>query len=140
MKSIISTNLLKFIITTTLLTIVFRFFLSMSITNKAMVPLMLSALIYGLAMWFNGKYFGKKDYDELPIYDIGFRFHVATFVTHNLISILWFVAGLASVNESIQTNYIIVSSWAVGLVIHLFYYISTRRSAIKNLNKDDLFE
>lgn len=140
MKILITSNLLKFTLTTIILTTVFRLALSTSITNKMIIAVILSAVIYAILMWFNGRYFGKSEYEYLPIYDIGFRFHFSTFITHNLVSIFWFVFGFESHYENIKTIYITALIWSVFLITHFVYFLSIRKSTIKNLYKEDLFE
>lgn len=49
---------------------------------------------YGLSMAISGWYFGRKDAEYLPIYDIGFRFHLTPYLVHNMISILCIGIGL----------------------------------------------
>jgi|SaaInlStandDraft_1057018.scaffolds.fasta_scaffold18744_4 hypothetical protein len=140
MKSLITPNLIKFTLVTIILTILFRIGLSTSITNGMMIAVILSAIIYAISMWINGSYFGRKEYEYLPIYDIGFRFHLSTFIAHNLISLLWFVFGFESKYENINVIYITALIWSVLLIIHFVYYLSVRKSSIKNLDKEDLFE
>lgn len=140
MKSLITSNLLKFTAVTLILTILFRIGLSTSITNGATIAVILSAVVYAISMWINGSYFGRKDYEYLPIYDIGFRFHLSTFIAHNVVSILWFVFKFESKYENINTIYITALIWSVFLIVHLVYYLSLRKSSIKNLDNEDLFE
>jgi hypothetical protein len=140
MKTLITANLLKFTLATVILTIVFRIGLSTSITNKMTLAVILCSIVYGILMWFNGSYFGRKEYEYLPIYDIGFRFHLSTFLVHNLISILWFVFAFESKYENIKIIYITALIWSAFLFIHLIYYLSIRKSSINNLDKKDLFE
>lgn len=140
MKTLITPNLLKFTLTTVILTIFFRLGLSTSITNKMIIAVILSAVIYAVLMWLNGRYFGRKEYEYLPIYDIGFRFHLSTFFSHNLVSIFWFVFGFESHYENITTIYMTALIWSVFLIIHFVYFLSIRKSTIKNLDKENLFE
>lgn len=140
MKSLITPNLIKFTLITIILTILFRIGLSTSITNEMMIAVILSAIIYAISMLINGSYFGRKEYEYLPIYDIGFRFHLSTFIAHNVISILWFAFGFESKYENIKVIYITALIWSVFLIIHLVYFLSVRKSSIKNLDKEDLFE
>jgi hypothetical protein len=79
MKTLITANLLKFTLATVILTIVFRIGLSTSINNKMTLAVILCSIVYGILMWFNGSYFGRKEYEYLPIYDIGFRFYFRHF-------------------------------------------------------------
>jgi uncharacterized membrane protein (UPF0182 family) len=80
MKALINPNLQKFTLIAIILTIVFRLGLSASIAHKLVLAVVLTSVIYAILMWLNGSYFGKKDYEYLPIYDIGFRFHLSTFL------------------------------------------------------------
>lgn len=140
MKTLITPNLLKFTLATALLTVIFRIGLSTSITNKMKLAVILCAIVYGFLIWFNGTYFGRKEYEYLPIYDIGFRFHLATFLAHNVVSLLWFVFTFESKYENIKVIYLTALIWSVFLIIHLVYYLSVKKSSIKNLDKEDLFE
>ena len=140
MKNLITPNLLKFTLTTILLTILFRLALSSFITSKMTFALIFSSIVYGILMWVNGNYFGRKEYEYLPIYDVGFRFHLSTFLAHNIVSILWFVFGFQSKFESIRIIYMTAGIWSIFLLIHLIYYVSVRRSTINDLDREDLFE
>lgn len=140
MKTLITPNLINFTLTALFLTIIFRIGLSTSITDEMIVGVIISALAYAILMWFNGSYFGRKEYEYLPIYDIGFRFHLMTFIVHNGVSLLWFVFGFESKYENINVIFMTAIIWSIFLIIHLVYYISVRKATIKNLDKEDLFE
>ncbi|QFZ53417.1 hypothetical protein FEZ18_00640 [Oceanihabitans sp. IOP_32] len=140
MKTLLTKNLLTFTWVTLLLTIIFRAGLSTAITNKMTIAIILCAVIYAILMWFNGRYFGKKDYEYLPLYDVGFRFHLSTFIAHNTVSLLWFVFAFESKYENIKVIYITALIWLVFLILHFLYFLSIRKSSIKNLDKDNLFE
>ncbi len=132
--------LLRFALTATVLTIIFRYSLSYGIENKSLIIITLSAILYGVAMFISGWYFGKKDSEYLPIYDVGFRFHFTTYLTHNLISLLWFVFGFNSQKEKIVTIYITAIIWGTLLLVHFIFFLWARKNSINNLNKEDLFE
>lgn len=140
MKKLITPNLLKFTLATGILTTIFRVGLSASITNKMEIAVILCAVVYGILMWLNGSYFGRKEYEYLPIYDIGFRFHLAAFLAHNMVSVLWFALAFESKYESIKIIYLTALIWSIFLGIHLIYYFSAKKSTIKNLDKEELFE
>lgn len=140
MKTLITPNLIKFAIASIILTIVFRFGLSTSITHKTTIAIVICAITYAILMWVNGYYFGKKEHEYLPINDIGFRFHLTTFLSHNLVSILWFAFAFESKYENNTSIYFTALVWLIFLIIHFAYYLSIRKSSIKNLNKKDLFE
>ncbi len=113
MKSLITQNIIKFTITTLILTILFRIGLSTSITNELTLAVILSAITYAILMYINGSYFGRKEYEYLPIYDIGFRFHLSTFIAHNVVSIFWFAFGFESKYENIKVIYITALIWSI---------------------------
>lgn len=139
MKSI-THYLIKFAATAIILTVFFRLCLSYGIENKNAPIIIASSVIYGLAMFCAGWYFGKKDGDYLPIYDVGFRFHFATFLIHNTISLLWFIFNLQSKYENIKTIYITILIWIPLLLFHLYFYVKARKKSINGLYKADLFE
>ena len=140
MKTLITSSLLKFNLVAIILTLIFRISLSTSITYKMSTAVAVTAILYSIFMWFNGSYFGRKEYEYLPIHDVGFRFHLSSFLVHNLVSILWFVFHFNSKYEKINVIYATALIWFVFLIIHFIYYLSCRKSSIKNLDKEDLFE
>ncbi|WP_134088094.1 hypothetical protein [Olivibacter sp. XZL3] len=88
----------------------------------------------------SGWFFGRKDANFLPLYDIGFRFHLATYVIYHGISLLWFALALNAKQETIDSLYRSLLLWGFFLAIHFIFYLRTRKDTIKNLSKDDLFE
>lgn len=137
---LITSNLLKFAGTATLLAVIFRFCLSFGIENHSNLMIFLCALLYFLTMFYTGWYFGKKDYEHLPLYDVGFRFGLTTFLIHNLVSELWFIFGFNSNLESIKSVHNTAIIWGIFLLFHFIYFLWTRKRTIDHLSKDDLFE
>lgn len=132
--------LLRFALTATFLTIIFRYFLSYGIENQSWTIITLSGILYGVSMFISGWSFGKKDGEYLPIYDVGFRFHLTTYLIHNSLSLLWFVFDFNSHYEKIQTIYLTAIIWGVFLITHFLFFLWARKNSINNLNKEDLFE
>ncbi len=120
--------------------IVFRYSLSHFIENRAYNPIWMIAVIYFLFNFFIGWFFGKRDYESLPLYDIGFRFHFATYLLFNIVSVLWFIFGFHSHFESIRIVYITALFWGIGLLIHFILYLMARKNSINGLNKEEIFE
>lgn len=137
---LITPFLLRFIVAAALLTIAFRYFLSYFLASGQNMAVILVAVGYGLGMFVSGLYFGIKDGAYLPIYDIGFRFHFATYVIHNSISAAWLLSGFASQKENIDQFYTTMIIWGVFLLIHFLVYVRLRKNAIDDLDKSDLFE
>lgn len=139
MKSITS-NLLKFAIFFALGSILFRFGLSWSIANHAVVEMWIFAILYFIFNAGIGWFFGKKDYESFPLNDIGFRFHFVTYVIFNFIAELWFLFGLQSRVENIKITHQIALFWGIFLLLHFIMYLSARKNTIKGLSKSDIFE
>jgi hypothetical protein len=98
----ISTNQLKFAGILCLLTISFRFSLSALLNSREFAWGWAIAALFGVLAFASGWFFGKKDYESLPLSDIGFRYNLATWVVFNAVSELWFILGFASRYESIK--------------------------------------
>lgn len=139
MKTITS-PLLRFALTATLLTIVFRYFLSYGIENQSGIIITISAITYGLFMFVSGWYFGRKDVEYLPIYDVGFRFHLTTYLIHNGISLLWIGLGFGSKYENLNLSIMVAIYWGIFLLIHFVFFLWARKNSINNLDKEDIFE
>lgn len=137
---LISKYLLGFAATVGVLTILFRYFLSRGIDVGSLTTIVASSVLYGIAMFISGWYWGVRDGNYLPIFDIGFRFHLTTFIVHNLISYLWLAAGFASIKENYTTLFWVLGIWGGVVMIHALIFAITRRKTIRNLNKADLFE
>lgn len=87
-----------------------------------------------------GWVFGKRDNLNLPLYDVGFRFHLATYVICNLIGEIWYLLDLQSDYEKIRTIHLTALFWGIGLLIHFIIYLITRKDAIKGIKKSEIFE
>lgn len=132
--------LLAFAGTAVVLTIVFRYFLSMGIENRENNTIAIAAVTYGLAMFAAGWYFGRKDGSYLPILDIGFRFHVTTFLVHNIISEAWFLLDFNAAVEKVRVVHLTAAYWAIGLLVHFILYRIAKRKSIDGLDKSEIFE
>ena len=139
MKTITS-YLVQYALAIIVLTIIFRFSLSYTLRQEYFIVATIIPFLYFFAMFFAGWFFGKKDGEYLPIYDVGFRFHLTTYLIFNGISEIWFLTDLNSVHEQIKTVHMTAAIWAFFLMIHLFFYLRARKNSIDDLNKTDLFE
>jgi hypothetical protein len=140
MKNFITSYLLKFAFVATILVIIFRYFLSYGIENESRLIIVLSSVSYSICMFIAGFYFGKKDGNFLPIYDVGFRFHFTTYLVHNIISELWFILKFNSGFERIERIHQTVIIWGILLLIHFIIFMLMRKKSFKGLDKKELFE
>jgi hypothetical protein len=136
----ITKNLLAFSIGLVVLTIAFRFSLSTMLQNRLFGSVWIVATIYGILIFIIGWIFGRKDKMNLPLYDIGFRFHLVTYIICNLIAEVWYLIGLQSEYENIRTVHLTAIFWGIGLLIHFIIYLVTRKNAIKGIKKSEIFE
>jgi len=136
----ITPYLLWFALAIAVLTVIFRYFLSYGIEHDSGAIITASATIYGFLMFGLGWYFGHKDEKYLPIYDIGFRFHLTTYLVYNAITLLWVGLGFCSKQEDTNIAIHVLIYWGILLLIHFIFFLWSRKKTIKNLDKDDLFE
>lgn len=136
----ITKNLLAFSVGLVVLTIAFRFALSTMLQNRLFGSIWIVAIIYGILIFIIGWIFGKKDKMNLPLYDVGFRFHLATYIICNLIAEVWYQLGLQSEYENIRTVHLTTIFWGIGLLIHFIIYLVTRKNAINGIKKSEIFE
>ena len=89
-------------------------------------------------MYLLGWYFGKKDDIENEIHDIGFRYHIVTYIL--CISIGYGAYSLGWNTESLRAMAITATSWGIGLVIHFIFYLLEQRKTIKGYAKEEIFQ
>ena len=133
-------NLLYFMFFFTIGAIVFRYGLSSFLENRTYSLVWIIAVIYFFFNFFIGWYFGKRDYETLPLYDIGFRFHFATYLLFNTVSVLWFLFDFHSHFESIRVVYVTALFWGIFIIAHFVIYLINRRNAILGIEKSEIFE
>ena len=136
----ITKQILEFTITAFVLSVSFRILLSFSIENKLNFLGILTAILYGSLMFVAGWYFGQKEKRNLPILDIGFRYHLITFLIHNGVSILWFSLGLSSKFENLNSVISTTIYWSPLLIIHFVCYLLIKKKTVDGLNKENIFD
>jgi len=133
-------NLMYFAIFFFIGAVVFRYSLSHFLENRSYDLVWIIAVIYFFFNFFIGWFFGKRDYESLPLYDVGFRFHFVTYLLFNIISVIWFSLGFHSQFERIGYVYALALFWGTGLLIHFIIYLIARKNSISGLNKEEIFE
>lgn len=137
---LITSNLAKFALLLTISTVALRFGLSSMLENRHFTLVWVVVALYAIAVFAFGWIFGKRDNETLPLYDIGLRFHVVTYIICNAIAELWYLAGLQSQYEHIRSVHLTVLFWGLGLLLHFILYLFTRKHAINGLKKTEIFE
>ena len=133
-------NLMYFAIFFFIGAIVFRYSLSHFLENSSYNLVWITAVIYFFFNFMIGWFFGKRDYEALPLYDIGFRLHFVTYLLFNIVSVTWFLFGFNSHFENIRIVYITALFWGFGLLIHFIFFLIVRKNSINGLNKEEIFE
>ncbi len=137
---VLTKNLILFVLFFFAGAILFRYGLSYFLENRLFSQVWITAVVYFFYNFGIGWHFGKKDYESLPLYDVGFRFHFAAYVVFILVSELWFLFGYHSQIENIKTVHYTALFWGVGVVIHFIFYLISRKHSIKGIHKSDIFE
>ena len=128
----------QFIVVALLLTVIFRYVLNLSIGEESLSMVILCAFIYFCMMFICGWYFGKKYDVENGVYDIGFRYHAATYLVCIGISYVSYYVGWNT--ESLWSVSITALSWGIGLLVHLIVFLLGQRRTIKGYAKDEIFD
>lgn len=135
----ITKPLLVFSVAAIVFTFLFRYFLSVGIKNGNNL-IFIVPVFYFVIMFLAGWFFGKKDKEIFPVIDIGFRFHLSTYIIHTIVSIVWvmFIWKSSKENTNILSNTIIF--WGAIVLLHyIFYWIYLKRSK-KRIFKEDFFD
>ncbi|MBP3552474.1 MAG: hypothetical protein J6K05_04790 [Bacteroidaceae bacterium] len=128
----------QFAICALVLTVLFRYALNLCIDANSTIGTTTSSIVYGGLMFLIGWYFGKKDANENEIHDIGFRFHLVTYIL--CIGIGYGVYHLGWNAESLRAMTITAISWGIGLTIHFIFYLIEQKRTIKGYAREDIFQ
>lgn len=120
-----------------LLTALFRYILSLSIEAGGFYGPILCGTVYFAIMFLLGWHFGKKDWLENEIYDIGFRHHLVTYLLCNSSAFISCYIGLNT--SGIRAMVYGAISWGTGLLIHYMFFLRARKNTIKGYEKSELF-
>jgi L-asparagine transporter-like permease len=136
----ITKNLLIHSVIFLLASFLFRYLMSWSLSKGYFNGVWIVSAVYFLTLTVMIWRFSILDKKHLPLYDLGFRFHVATFLVWLLVSLIWFEFGSISAHEHIIQVYIASIIWLVVLLIHFIVYRLTRKKSFKGLKKSDIFD
>jgi hypothetical protein len=135
-----SDHLLKFAAVAAVLTLLFRFTLTAGIEARSVTFTTIAAVAYAAAMYAAGHRFSNKEDMSSPVYDSGFRYHLTTYLVHNLVSLLWIKSGLASGMEDLDSLVPVAAPWGIGLLIHAIIHNRQSRERLAGLDRDEIFE
>jgi len=136
----ITKNLKIFSILFIFYTIIFRYFLSLSISNHYQTLMWTIAITYGIAIFITAFMLGKSEDVNIGVIYLGFKYHLMTYVIFNVIGLLWYLLGFASKYENFSHVLILVLAWGIGLLIHFLFSLLSSKNSIKGVPKEDIFE
>ncbi len=128
----------EFAISAFVLTVLFRYALNLTIGANSVIGTTSCSIVYFCLMYLTGWYFGKKEEIESEIPDIGFRFHLVTYLLCMGIGFGAYYLGWNT--ESFSAMTMAAASWGIGLSIHSIFYLIERRKWIKGYAKEDIFQ
>ena len=128
----------QFAISALVLTVLFRYALNLCIEANSVIGTTTCSIVYGGLMFLIGWYFGTKDAKENEVHDIGFRYHLVTYIL--CIGIGYGVHYLGWNVESLRAMAITTISWGVGLLVHFIFYLIEQSKTIKGYAKDEIFQ
>lgn len=128
----------QFAISALVLTVLFRYALSSCIGVHSVIGTTLCSIVYACLMYLIGWHFGKEDAVENDIHDIGFRFHMVTYLL--CISIGYGAYYLGWNTENLRAMAYTAIFWGISLAIHFVFYLLEQKKTIKGYAKDEIFQ
>ena len=128
----------QFAICALVLTVLFRYALNLCIEANSVIGTTTCSIVYGGLMSLVGWYFGTKDAEENEVHDIGFRYHLVTYVL--CIGIGYGVQYLGWNTESLRAMTITAIAWGIGLLVHFIFYLIEQSKTIKGYARDEIFQ
>ncbi len=116
----------------------FAFFYSLyaALSAQAYNSIWIYALLFGLGLLISGFYLGYNDPVRDSKLDLGFQYHLVTFIIVNSIGIPALFLYMGFNTETVLGASSSSVFWGLGLMVH--YYFSSR--SIKGLDKKNIFD
>jgi len=131
-----TTNQKYFGILTLASSIIFFYYLYTALQEQSYSNIWWFAGFFGVFLFVIGFVLGCKDPVHKSRKDLGFQYHLITFLIVNGVGIPWLLFS-AQLNPHTYLNAALqVFPWAVGLFFH--FYVSSK--SIKGMNKEELFD
>ena len=134
----LSMRLGQFAVCALLVTIMFRYALNLCIGEESIWATVSCSVVYFCLMYYIGYHFGEKDAVENGYHDIGFRFHLVTYIVYMCITLGAHYIGWYT--EPLKAMAITAVSWGIGLMIHFIFFLITRKSTIKGYAREEIFQ
>ncbi len=128
----------QFAISALLLTVLFRYALSVCIGMGSWTGSVLCSVVYFCLMFLAGWHFGEKEIEDIRIHDIGLRYHLVTFLLCVSVGYAAYYVGWET--ETLKSMTIGALCWGIGLFVHLVFFLLEYNKTIKGYAKSDIFD
>ena len=135
MKTI--TNNLKYFGGLTLIfSIAFFYYLYSAVLAQSYSDIWIYVSLYGAALFISGFVLGYRDPVRKSRLDLGFYYHLITFIVVNFVGIISLFIAMGFSFRTLLNAAASLIFWGLGLLVH--YYFSSR--SIKGINKREIFD
>ena len=139
MKKLQNQYLFSFIVLITIYNVLFRLALSYVLANEIWNLVFVPPIIFYLVMFFTGRYFGLKQWKDLPT-DVSFKYDLSNFCIFFIVSYGFYFNDLLSKYEYRVILDYTLFFWGLGLLFHFIQYIKFRKSSIKGIDRNQIFD
>ena len=128
----------QFALSALCLTILFRYTLHLCIGIESVIGTVTCSISYCGLIFFAGWYFGGKEEAENDFHDVGFRYHLTTYILCMAIGLGAYYIGWHT--ESIKGLTITAACWGIGLLLHLIFFLNERKKTIRGYLREEIFQ
>ena len=115
---------------------VFFYVLYTALLAESYNQIWLYATLYGITLFASGFALGYHDPVRKSKLDLGFQYHLMTFIVVNSVGLVSLFIAMGFNKETLLYGVFPLVFWAIGLLVH--YYSSSR--SIKGMDKKGLFD
>jgi site-specific recombinase len=131
-----TTNLKYFSGLALLFSITFFYFLHSDLKAESYENIWWYAVMFGVYLFISGLLLGYKDSVRETKLDLGYRYHLMTFIIVNAVGLISLLIFFGINRDSLISSGIGFFFWAIGLFVH--YRLSSK--TIKGMDKDKIFD
>jgi FtsH-binding integral membrane protein len=130
----LSTPQRRFALITMFLSLVFFYFLQQGVEQENWKQILVLVIVYALLMFTNGLWNGYQDNPRTQRIEIGFRYHLLTYLIVNSAALLFAIIP-STTAITVSHALIQILCWGFGLLVHYL----VQRKTIKGYSTHELF-
>jgi hypothetical protein len=131
-----SLNLKYFSGFTLIFSAIFFYALYSNLISESYDSIWIYALLYGTALFISGLALGYKDSVRKSRLDLGFQYHLMTFVIVNSVGIISLLIAMGFSTQNLMTGILSMLFWTLGILVHYYYSSKT----LKGIDKEAIFD